>query len=117
MDRETKAKAETRLKRIVGQLAGIRRMVDEDRYCVDVLLQVAAAQAALMETGRVILAGHFETCLTNAMRSRDGRERKKKIDELLTVFSRFWRIEGPLPKECTPEDVPAEDESKGRGLS
>lgn len=86
-------------------------MVEDDRYCVDVLLQVAAVQAALMETGRVILSGHFETCLTQAMRSRDERERRKKIDELIDLFSRFCRIEGtPLEgAEVEPSD------KRGRG--
>ena len=86
-------------------------MVEDDRYCVDVLLQVAAVQAALMETGRVILSGHFETCLTQAMRSRDERERRKKIDELIDLFSRFCRIEGAPPEgvEVEPSD------KRGRG--
>jgi DNA-binding FrmR family transcriptional regulator len=96
MDAETKDAAQVRLKRIAGQVAGIQRMVDEDRYCVDVMLQIAAVQGALMEVGKVLLTGHVETCLTDALRSRDQRERRKKIDELLDVFSRFCRIEEPL---------------------
>jgi DNA-binding FrmR family transcriptional regulator len=94
MDQATRNNAEARLKRIAGQVAGIQRMLDADRHCVDVLLQVAAVQAALMETGRLILGGHIDGCLTEALRSRDPRERRKKIDELMNVFSRFCRIEG-----------------------
>lgn len=98
MDDETKVKAQARLKRIAGQVSGIQRMVVEDRYCVDVLVQVAAVQAALLETGRVILSGHVENCLTDAIRSRDPRERRKKLDELMNLFSRFMRIEdAPAP--------------------
>ena len=93
MDDETRGKAQARLKRIAGQVSGIQRMLDEDRYCVDVLVQVAAVQAALLETGRVILSGHVENCLTDAIRSRDPRERRKKLDELMNLFSRFMRIE------------------------
>jgi DNA-binding FrmR family transcriptional regulator len=93
MQKDTRNEAQVRLKRIAGQVAGIQRMLDEDRYCVDVLLQITAVQAALMETGRVILAGHIETCLTQALRSRDQQERRKKIDELMNVFTRFCRVE------------------------
>ena len=94
MQEDTRDKAQGRLKRIAGQVAGVQRMLDEDRYCVDVLLQITAVQAALMETGRVILAGHIETCLTQALRSRDQQQRRKKIDELMNVFTRFCRVEG-----------------------
>ena len=68
-------------------------MLEDDRYCVNVLLQVAAVQAAVLETGRVILSGHVETCLTDAIRSRDPRDRRMKLDELMTLFSRFLRID------------------------
>jgi CsoR family transcriptional regulator, copper-sensing transcriptional repressor len=112
MDEETRTKANARLKRIAGQVTGIQRMVEDDRYCVDVLLQVAAVQAALMETGRVILSGHFETCLTQAMRSRDEQERRKKIDELIDLFSRFCRIEG-VPSEGA-EVEPSDKRGRGR---
>jgi DNA-binding FrmR family transcriptional regulator len=93
VEESTRDQAQGRLKRIAGQVAGIQRMVDDDRYCVDVLLQITAVQAALMETGRVILAGHVETCLTRALRSRDREERRKKIDELMNVFTRFCRVD------------------------
>jgi CsoR family transcriptional regulator, copper-sensing transcriptional repressor len=100
MDDETRTKAQARLKRIAGQVSGIQRMLDDDRYCVDVLVQVAAVQAALLETGRVILSGHVENCLTDAIRSRDPRERRKKLDELMSLFSRFMRIEdAPAPRK------------------
>ena len=102
MDDDTKNKAQARLKRISGQVTGIQRMVDDDRHCVDILLQVAAAQAALMVAGRVILAGHFEDCLTEAMKSRDERERRKKLDELVNLFSRF----------CHWEDHPQDDQGR-----
>lgn len=89
MDPETKTNARARLKRIAGQIAGIERMLDDDRYCVDVLHQVAAAQSALLETGKVILGGHFESCLAEVFENRDAVERRKKLDELIEVFARF----------------------------
>jgi CsoR family transcriptional regulator, copper-sensing transcriptional repressor len=97
VDRETNKKAQERLKRIAGQVAGIQRMLEADRYCVDVLLQISAVQAALMETGRVILTGHVESCLSDAIEKHDEAERRKKIDELMLVFSRFLRIDDDEP--------------------
>lgn len=81
-----------RLKRISGQVAGIQRMVEGDRYCVDVLLQVAAAEAALDRVGHLVLASHVDTCVSSALESGRPKERKKKMDELLDVFSKFGRI-------------------------
>jgi DNA-binding FrmR family transcriptional regulator len=91
---DVKAKAQARLKRAAGQVAGIQRMVEEDRYCVDVLLQIAAARAALDQVGKLILAGHVETCVATAFESGSARERRKKMDELLEVFSRFGGVDG-----------------------
>ena len=115
MDEETKSKALGRLKRIAGQVSGIQRMLDEDRYCVDVLLQVAAVQAALLETGRVILSGHVENCLTDAIRSRDPRERRKKLDELIHLFSRFLRIDDSVGPEPATAEVRADSKPGKRG--
>ena len=97
MDEDTKLKARSRLRRIAGQIGGIERMVDEDRDCVDVLLQVSAAQAALGEAARVILAGHLDRSMSDAMRSRDARERRKKINQLVQIFTRLCRSEDARP--------------------
>ena len=66
MQEETKRGVDRRLRRIAGQVGGIQRMVEEDRYCVDVLLQVAAARAALDRVGKLVLASHVETCVADA---------------------------------------------------
>ena len=92
MDDETRADANARLKRIAGQVAGIERMLAEDRYCVDILLQVAAVQGALGEVGRVVLANHVQTCLADALRSGNAKERRAKVAELMDVFSRCTLI-------------------------
>ena len=92
MDAEAKRKAENRLKRIAGQVEGLRRMVDEERYCVDVLLQVAAVRSALDQLGKVVLGSHVETCVADAFASGTRREREEKRDELLEVFKRFGQI-------------------------
>ncbi len=92
MDADTKQRVSTRLRRIAGQVAGIERMVHEERYCVDVLLQVAAVRAALDKVGKVVLESHVETCVADALTSGRPRERKQKIAELMEVFSRYAQI-------------------------
>ena len=92
MSDETKGKVETRLKKIQGQVAGVHRMVQEDRYCVDVLLQIAASRAALERVGQIVLRAHVETCVTHAVASKNDREIRKKLDELMDVLSRFSSI-------------------------
>ena len=92
MKEEIRKQVLGRLKRVSGQVTGIQRMVEEDRYCVDVLLQVAAAEAALDRVGHLVLASHVDTCVSSALESGRPRERKKKLDELLDVFSKFGRI-------------------------
>jgi CsoR family transcriptional regulator, copper-sensing transcriptional repressor len=89
MDDATKKKVLTRLRKIAGQVGGIARMVEEDRYCVDVLVQVASAQAALGEAGKLVLRSHVDTCVSAANASGKLAERKQKIDELMQVFSRY----------------------------
>jgi DNA-binding FrmR family transcriptional regulator len=95
MDEQVRRDANTRLKRIAGQVAGLERMLDEERYCVDILLQVAAVRAALAEVGRVVLASHVQTCLTDAVRSGAALDRQAKLDELMQVFSRYCSLGSP----------------------
>ncbi len=92
MKPKVRKQVQTRLSRIAGQVEGIRRMVDEDRYCVDVLHQIAAAEAALDRVGHLVLESHVDTCVTGAVESGRPAERKKKMKELLEVFSRFGRV-------------------------
>jgi DNA-binding FrmR family transcriptional regulator len=89
MDAETKTKVLGRLRRIEGQVQGIHRMVEQDQYCVDVLLQLSAVEGAVEQVQKLVLGRHIATCVTDAIRSGSGRERQKKVDELLEVFSRF----------------------------
>src|SRR3989337_3092866 len=81
----------SRLKRIEGQVQGIQRMVAEDKYCVDILLQVSAVKGALEQVSKRLLGQHIETCVAEAFTAGHERERERKIDELLHVFSRFGR--------------------------
>lgn len=92
MKPETRAQVETRLRRIAGQVAGIQRMVEADRYCVDVLLQVAAVRAALDQMGKLVLGAHVESCVAEAFASGRQEERERKLAELLEVFARFGAV-------------------------
>ena len=77
-----------RLNRIEGQIRGIARMVEDDRYCVDILTQVAAVQSALDALARKLLEHHLHGCVSQAIASGNGR---RAIDEALAVISRFGR--------------------------
>jgi DNA-binding FrmR family transcriptional regulator len=90
---DTREQVEQRLRRIAGQVGGIQRMVEQDRYCVDVLLQIAAVRAALDRVGKLVLGSHVETCVAQAFESGSARERRRKRDELLEVFSRFGGLD------------------------
>jgi DNA-binding FrmR family transcriptional regulator len=89
---DARKKVLVRLKKVAGQVTGIQRMVDEDRYCVDVLHQIAAVEGALDRVGHIVLASHVETCVTSAIESGRPKERREKLDELMGVFSRFGRV-------------------------
>jgi DNA-binding FrmR family transcriptional regulator len=89
IDQTTKTKALGRLRRIEGQVQGIQRMVTNEAYCVDVLLQIAAVQGALEQVQKLLLGRHIESCVADAVRSGARGDRQRKIDELLDVFTRF----------------------------
>jgi DNA-binding FrmR family transcriptional regulator len=76
----------TRLKRAEGQIRGIARMVDEDKYCIDILTQVTAVQAALDKVSLELLRDHAKHCLSNAT-TED--EQTKKADELVAAIGRM----------------------------
>lgn len=81
----------TRLSKIEGQIKGIAKMVEEDRYCVDILHQVSAIQGALDRVARQTMRQHLEGCVAEAFRAKDLEERGKKVDELIEMFSRFGK--------------------------
>lgn len=89
MDPETKHRALGRLRRIEGQVQGVQRMVEEDKYCVDIMLQVSAIQGALEQVSKMLMHRHIESCVMDSMKAGSDRERAKKIEELIEVFSRY----------------------------
>lgn len=79
-------KIEARLKRVEGQVRGIVRMVQERRYCIDIVQQITAARRALDEAALSIMKDHINACVSTAIRKREGTE---KIDELMQTLHRF----------------------------
>lgn len=92
LDEATRKKLVLRLRRIEGQTSALRRMIEEDRYCVDVLLQIAAVQGALGKAGQLLLGQHIESCVAHAFETGSEDDRQNKIDELMEVFSRYGGI-------------------------
>jgi DNA-binding FrmR family transcriptional regulator len=76
------------LKRIEGQVRGVARMVEEDRYCIDVVTQIEAVRAALARVEADLLRQHLGHCVVKAMKSSSDAERDKVIEELVGVFRR-----------------------------
>ena len=88
MTPQTRKNARVRLARIEGQVRGLIRMIDDDRYCIDVITQIQAARAALSRVERLVLQDHVSHCVADAVASGDRKERKRKIDELINVIDR-----------------------------
>jgi DNA-binding FrmR family transcriptional regulator len=77
------------LRRIEGQVGGIIRMVEDERYCVDILTQLRAIRAALKKVEGGVLREHVEHCVAGAFKGGDGDHEQAKIDELMQVFTRY----------------------------
>ena len=87
MDDLTKKTVKQRLASASGHLKGIERMVDDDIYCIDVIKQVQAVQAALNKISTLILDNHLRTCVTTAIRSDEPAERERVLGEITSVFT------------------------------
>ena len=88
---EEKNAIKKRLRRIEGQVRGIDRMIEEDRYCIDVLTQLQAVKAALAKVEDAILHEHAATCVSAAIETGDRTEQRKKFSELIKLFSKVKR--------------------------
>jgi DNA-binding FrmR family transcriptional regulator len=89
MDQKGTATTIARLKKVEGQIRGIQKMLEDGRYCIDVVTQIRAAEVALHRAAEVILRNHLETCVTSAFRSGDEEDRRQKVDELMRVYSKL----------------------------
>ena len=88
MERSVSEKVLKNLNRIEGQVRGIAKMVEEDRYCIDVVTQIEAARAALARIESDLLRQHLGQCVRRAMNSKNASEQEKVIEELVGVFRR-----------------------------
>ena len=88
MQKETKSAVLKRLGRIEGQVRGISRMVEDDRYCIDVMTQISAARAALRRVEEEVLRDHVGHCVEHAIASGDHADQRRKIAELIEVLGR-----------------------------
>jgi DNA-binding FrmR family transcriptional regulator len=88
---DLRQQADRRLARIEGQVRGLRKMIDEDRYCVDVLQQIASVHEALRGVSKLMMQKYLENCATKGIRSDDPEEREETYEELLKVIYRFVR--------------------------
>jgi len=91
MNAAAKTSCRRRLSRIEGQVRGLARMVEEDRYCIDIVTQIAAVRAALARVEEEILRDHVAHCVEHAIASGNVAEQRKKVAELMEVLSRSSR--------------------------
>ncbi len=91
MQPDTKVALTKRLRRIEGQVRGLTRMVEEDRYCIDVVTQIAAARAALRRAEEEILRDHVAHCVEHAIASGDKDDQRQKVAEIMAVLARADR--------------------------
>jgi DNA-binding FrmR family transcriptional regulator len=91
MNTDAKTSCLKRLGRIEGQVRGLSRMVGEDRYCIDVVTQIAAVRAALRRVEEEVLRDHVAHCVEHAIKSGDKADQRKKIAELMDVMARADR--------------------------
>jgi DNA-binding FrmR family transcriptional regulator len=91
MREDIKNSCTRRLTRIEGQVRGLQKMVDDDRYCIDIVTQIAAVRAALRRVEEEILREHVSHCVEHAIASGNKTEQRRKVEELMAVVSRAER--------------------------
>jgi len=88
MQKKFKKQILNRISYLAGHLEGIKKMVEKDKYCIDILWQGEAVIAALKKVNEMVLENHLNTCVTEAIKGKSQKERKKKIKELLEIFKK-----------------------------
>jgi DNA-binding FrmR family transcriptional regulator len=91
MRKDIKASVQKRIGRIEGQVRGLSKMVDEDRYCIDIVTQISAVRAALRRVEEEVLRDHVAHCVEHAIASGDKADQREKIAELMEVIGRSDR--------------------------
>jgi DNA-binding FrmR family transcriptional regulator len=91
MRKDIKVSCQKRLNRIEGQVRGLSKMVEDDRYCIDIITQISAARAALRRLEEEVLRDHVAHCVEHAIASGDKSDQRQKISELMDVIGRADR--------------------------
>jgi CsoR family transcriptional regulator, copper-sensing transcriptional repressor len=91
MRKDIKASVQKRLSRIEGQVRGLSKMVDDDRYCIDIVTQISAVRAALRRVEEEVLRDHVAHCVEHAISSGNKADQREKITELMAVIGRSDR--------------------------
>ena len=91
MRKEIKISCQKRLSRIEGQVRGLSKMVEDERYCIDIVTQISAVRAALRRVEEEVLKDHVSHCVEHAIASGDKSDQRKKIAELMGVIGRAQR--------------------------
>ncbi len=103
---QDKPKLMARLRRIEGQVRGLQKMIDEEKYCVDVLTQVSSVMAALQGVGLIVLEDHIQGCVRSAIES--GESGDQAVAELIDILQRFVKT-GPVPRYPVPSTFTPEE--------
>ncbi|EQK44822.1 MULTISPECIES: metal-sensitive transcriptional regulator [Paraclostridium] len=80
-----------RLNRIEGQVKGIQKMVEDERYCVDILVQISAIRSAINRVGNIILENHIKGCVSNSIKEGETQESEELISELMETINKFTK--------------------------
>lgn len=83
-----KTKLANRLRRVSGQVNAVQRMIDDDAYCVDILMQLSAAVGALKKVSTIVLENHVKTCVRDAVEA-GGQKQEEKLQELIELFQKY----------------------------
>ncbi len=89
LNEKQKEQVANRLRRIEGQVGGIARMIEDDRYCVDILNQTAAVVSALRKVESIVMENHLNTCVADAMRSDDPEQQREKTAEVMDIIGKY----------------------------
>ena len=89
---DDKKKLLVRLRRIGGQVEEVGRMIEDDEYCVGILMQLSAATGALGKVGQIVLENHLKTCVTEAMTEGKKADREEKLQELVDLFRKYASV-------------------------
>jgi CsoR family transcriptional regulator, copper-sensing transcriptional repressor len=91
LDQDVKQNLSRRLRRVEGQVRGIQKMIEDERYCPDILVQMSAVHESLRSIERMLLRNHLQHCATEALRSGDDRKAQRTYEELTELFYRHAR--------------------------